>query len=773
MGEETISRDRFLSSPGFHSYQFSSKIVSEINNTGVENYSLDTNIFGDDTKFTPAVAPRPGVWDFQPLISKMQMILNQNPNARFVLRVYAGAPDWYKDQVPDALDAYSDGCTYIDSKRDSSGHCVTNRGQLAKEPKQGRRVSIFSSSLMGLWKTGIDQLQVALRQANLESTVDGFTLTGMNSQEWIWPDANFTSLSGARPMVYGRVHRDAYKQWRASRYGIALEPPAEKEFKNFLSQNFGGSAFVDLSTSANVVHYFQFRSEATAKVIVELAAALKQRFSGKKVGAIYGYMNEMGGDPSYGHNALAVLLDSPSIDFINPMSSYIDRHLGGADFERQPYTSVQIRNKMVVNDLDQGTHVSQQNYLGLCDSYKISSDPELQEHYRLYCPSGDPENRYSYIMSQLGFRLSADGQVLDGSLFETVSNFRRFLGFTLAKNIRFNFLSLHNSQTPGSERSFLSDPSLLATAIPQMVSTQRHSFEINAVSNAQILVVSDEDSNNFIRHWQPTVNVGDRSQDVWGLGGHALATPLIALNKMGAPYDHVLLRDLNRLPAQRYKLVIFLNAWNISSDDRVVIAQKFKKERRVLVFNQASGLFKNGIKQVTNISEVVGINIANAVQIRAPSVIVSPNLFPLFQHPYEILPRYHSDCCDLLYAADATASVLGKYQELQNVSMAIKQMDDHSTIWSATLAFPPAAFRDLARFAGVHVYNDVDEPTYVNSAYISLVAKSSGFRLLKFPFPVDIYEAISNQLIRSNVQEFSFEVQVGEVPIFRYQPTRP
>lgn len=204
---------------------------------------------------------------------------------------------------------------------------------------------------MDHWKLGLQQLKNYLVTQGYDSRVIGLTLTGQSSQEWISWDANFTAYSNIRPMVYGKAHREAYAQWHLQRYGSALEVPSEAEFEFLNFKNPASSAFVDLNYSANVVHYFQFRNELTANTINVLAAEAKKIFTKAKVGVIYGYMNEMGGDPSFGHNGLGILVHSKAIDFINPMSSYHDRVVKGADFERQPITSLGLNGKLILNDL--------------------------------------------------------------------------------------------------------------------------------------------------------------------------------------------------------------------------------------------------------------------------------------------------------------------------------------------------------------------------------------------------------------------------------------
>lgn len=769
--ENIATETNWMAKPSYHAYYFAPKIIQEIHNSGIEVYSVDTNLFGDDSGATPAVAAGPGVWDFSSFINILNMIAEINPKAKFIIRPYAGAPDWWKPYLPQSeFSLNADGCAFVGSKR-QNGHCLTSTGEIATDSNSKRYVDLSSKIMMDHWRLGLSMLKSALVESGHYDNVIALTLTGQSSQEWISWDANFNTYDTIRPLAYGDSHRNAYKEWRIAKYGAVLDVPSEIDFTNF-ENKIGGSSFDALNSinNINVIHYYQFRSELTARTILELANESKKHFPNVKVGAIYGYHNEMGGNPTYGHNALGKLIRSPFLDFINPMSSYQDRIVGGADFERQPISSVKLHGKQVLNDLDQGTHLSKQIYDGpICDYYKYSTILAEQNHYKKWCNSGDASSLYVMAMSTLGFRMSADGSsIYEPSIYETVSNFRRFLGFSLARDIPFSYLSLHNDFAPGNERSYLSDPELLAV-LPSINQVKEDSAKFDLSSNAEILVVSSEDSSNYIISEIVEPHLPDRSLDVAGLNYHAIATSRIGLNKLGAPYDHILLSDLDRVDSEQYKLIIFLNAWSISSRDRQLIEDKFKRDQKTIVWNNASGIYKDGQFGLQHASELIGINLVNGGGLRAPSININASLYPLFSQNELIAPRFIKDCCDFIYAADGTAAILGTYDQRAEAAMAIKSHGDWTSIWAATITLPGNVWRDIARNAGVHIYHDHNEPLYVNKSYLTLVSNRTGKSTLRFKSPVSLIEPISNQVIAKGVTSHQFDVVENGTYIFRVQ----
>lgn len=776
-GLSSQTAEPWLANPAFHSYYFTNKIISEVHSTGVSTYSVDTNLFGDETGFSYNIAVGFGLWTFtsarnatepnDKILDTMEKILAVNPKAEFILRVYAGVPHWFKSAIPGELERYEDGCEYFGSSKDQNGQCSENVGGktvVVSDPAR-LKASIFSKVLPNYWSMGLAELKKALVARGYDSKVTGIAITGLSSQEWIHFDAHFFDDPNDRPMIYSQAHQTAYRDWLVARYGVSkrgLKLPSMAEFRRVFFSNPGGSAFFDINDPVawNVVHYSIFRSEATVNVITDLAKQVKAYFPGKKVGAVYGYMNEWGGNPGYGHNALGLLLKSPDIDFINPMPSYLDRAVGGADLERQPITSVKLHNKIVLNDIDFGTTVSKQNYDSLCDGYGW--------HVAQCHGTG-----YLDAMLSLGFRLNSAGTEAEvPSLFNDVHMFRRFLGFSIARDIRFSYLSLQNTTAPaGAEKSYLSDPYILQNVIPQINQAKRDSLKYDAGSVAQILVVSDEDSNAFVRLYNRQRHFQDRSQDVGGVGDQALYLSRLGLNKMGAPYDHVLMSDLSRVDASQYKLVIFLNAWKIDSSMRTLIEQKFKRDEKVIVWNYASGLFnESGQKSLAAVSSLVGMNISNGLQIKAPSIELYGSAFPLFSFNHLVVaPKTPADCCDTLYAADPAASILGTYVGSKHVSMAVRSFSNWKSIWTVTAHLPPAVFRDIAKFAGVHIYNRSDEPFYANKSFVTVVGSASGPRTLFFPRALKVYDAMTNQLVAQDVTSHTFTMSTGGVYIFRVE----
>ena len=153
---------------------------------------------------------------------------------------------------------------------------------------------------------------------------------------------------------------------------------------------------------------------------------------------------------------------------------------------------------------------------------------------------------------------------------------------------------------------------------------------------------------------------------------------------------------------------------------------------------------------------------------------MSPTSNSVLQSAYEIIPNVPGSCCELYYAAHPNGVVLGSLgpvgsDDEHTTSMALVNKGTWTSIWTETVNLPPSAFRDIARFAGVHIYSNADDVLYANKSYVALDAHTAGTKTIRFPRPVSVYDGMTGALLKNSTASYSFRAQVGDVNIFRYQ----
>jgi hypothetical protein len=445
----------------------------------------------------------------------------------------------------------------------------------------------------------------------------------------------------------------------------------------------------------NVVDFYLFWNELIPETIEHFARIIKQSTRGQQaVGAFYGYMYEFAGDPEFGHNALGHFLDSPHIDFIAVTASYFNRQAAiGGDYARSPAASVRLNKKLWYHDNDAVSFLAK-------EKLKAAG-------YRDDNP--DWTRNLSIQLSSLGYTDSPE---------KSCWMYRRGLGFALCHGMFQAWFDLHGGYFDAPE--LMSEVKILNNLAAKAASWDRSSI-------AEILVIADEFSCAWCRPRSPLLR-------------ELLLTPQNELIRIGAPLDHILLNDLERIDTSRYKLVIFLNCFYVTPDQRSIIDRKLKRDGKHLLWCSAAGLFSDKGSSAKNCQDLT--------------------VFNLIRMADAVTPMHLSE--------DVVRRRLGHANREYDIGVLKKSK--WISLWSRTAAMPAACYRELAYAAGVHIFNEQDDVFYANRSLICLHAKSTGERVLRFPVKVEIRNALNDEQLCKGSQEWKGQFKAGETRLFYWLP---
>jgi hypothetical protein len=295
--------------------------------------------------------------------------------------------------------------------------------------------------------------------------------------------------------------------------------------------------------------------------------------------------------------------------------------------------------------------------------------------------------------------------------------YRRGLGFALCHGMFQAWFDLHGGYFDAPE--LLSEIKALNQLAVSTVSWDRSSI-------AEILVVADENSCARCCPRSPLLR-------------ELLLEPQNQLIRIGAPVDHILLDDLELLETKRYKFVVFLNCVQVTSRQRRIITNKLKQDSKHLLWCSAAGWFSEDAGSDTLCRELTGFELVRTTDNRNP--------FRLQKDA--VLKRL----VDTDYVFD-----IGVLEQRRWIS-----------VWSPTAAMSACCYRQLARAAGVHIFNETDDVLYVNRSLICLHARSDGERVLHFPTKIELCDALSNELLATTVSEWRQDFSVGETRLFHWK----
>jgi hypothetical protein len=458
----------------------------------------------------------------------------------------------------------------------------------------------------------------------------------------------------------------------------------------------GDGTFRD-SQHRNVVDFYLFWNELIPETIEYFARIIKQSTGGQQaIGAFYGYMYEFAGDPEFGHNALGRFLDSPHLDFIAVTASYFNRQAGiGGDYVRSPVASVQLHKKVWYHDNDVVSF--------------LANEKLKAAGYRDDNP--DWTRNLSIQLSSLGYTDTPE---------KSRWMYRRGLGFALCHGMFQAWFDLHGGyfDAPG----LMSEVKILNNLAAKATSWDRSSI-------AEILVIADESSCAWCRPRSPLLR-------------ELLLTPQNELIRIGAPVDHILLNDLERIDTNNYKLVIFLNCFYVTDSQRRVIDHKLKRDDKYLLWFSAAGLFSDSGRSAKNCRDLTGFNLIHKVNTGTP-----------IQLPENAVRRR-----------------LSHANRVFDIGILKEQM--WTSLWSRTAAIPSGCYRELAYAAGVHIFNEQEDVLYANRSLICLHARSTGERILHFPAKVELRDVLKDEQLCIGSREWKGRLKSGETRLFYWLPNQ-
>lgn len=683
----------------------------------------------------------PSLWNYDLLDMYFDRVLAADPDAMIIPRIFIGTPQWWLDDP-----AHAGEMELMDDGNGPSLHYsqyVANPGIL---PRSGPFPSLASQQWRQDMAYALEQYMNHLRLAGYMKNVIGFELSGLATEEWYHWSSNRPELPG-----YGAATVAAFRAWLTQRYNndlAAFQSAWNNPTVTF--ENAQVPSYADRTAQVNtqtwrdptmymhVIDFSQFYNELVPDTIDYFAEVIKTDTENTKaVGAFYGYMYGFHAAPSFGHNALEQFNASPNLDYVYATPSYSYRSLGQGDCYQGPAYSLQLHDK----------------FWFVSDDTATVRTKDIFDHYKV--PWGWTDQQILNSLNNLGYTDTTE---------KNRWMLRRGAGLVVCNGMYKAFFDLHATDFA----SYYSHPDLMdEVALQNSFFDRSKNHDRSSVS--EILIVSDEFSCNYVA-----------SLDWWnGLLYTQLERPRLAHIQIGAPADHVLLNDIPLIDAGRYKMVVFLNCYNMNDIQRTYV-DSLKNNGRVLLFCYAPGYFNQNSYSTANMQSVCGMNLeASASEILTPlRVQIETGEHPLAQTLYDTgtinrIFGYAGNSAKRVWVNDTHAKKLGKHYATTVTAMAIREFNEWTSIYSATSEMTAAIYRELARYAGVHIYNESNDTLYANTSYVCIHPSHNETvlqsRTIHFPMAVDVYDALTETLLQSNTTSYTRSYYGGETMIYRLE----
>jgi hypothetical protein len=231
----------------------------------------------------------------------------------------------------------------------------------------------------------------------------------------------------------------------------------------------------------------------------------------------------------------------------------------------------------------------------------------------------------------------------------------------------------------------------------------------------------------------------------------------------GVPFDCFEINDLAhpKFPGDQYKLFIFVNCARVN-DRAAEGVRRWQGGGRTLLWTFASACLAEDHFDPARGEELVGIRLNCQRSRRDIHVEMGEREEVLTKGGAALNFGTGTAVGPVFYADDREATVLGRLRDGGEPGFALRKHAGWNAVYLSMFNFGPALFRNLARFAGAHVWCESDDVIYANRSMVCLHTASAGVKIISLPGSSRITD-----LFDSNSKGYSGDRITVDMPAYR------
>ena len=628
---------------------------------------------------------------FEPLTA----ILERDESARFTLWVDLNPPAEWLEANPEAVYETTEG--------------------------EHPFASTASTEWKGAAQAAIDRLFADASAAGLVERVAGLVPGALVDGQWHGP----AGLDISTPML------EDFRQWLSLQYtndaafaaawGENADEIAEAEFPALPERGEEPLVFYDLETDRPVLDALRHLSEARAGALVEIVEHIRvTRGSNLTILLPYGYSYELL-DPTSGHMALNIAMDSSADGFISPVS-YANRGLGSPGGFMGPVDSARYHGKRWYLIDDTRTGIERDSETG---AFRPPDGVRIEDIYHVQA-----RNFAAALTHNLG-------------LFWSDANGRP----TLHDPVMWERFAQMRSVYSGLESQRASNP------IP------------NPRSRATVLFVVSESSRFVHRRDAP-------------LAARLLQGARDAAMQAGGPAQFVLLRDVLAGRAAPAEVYVFANLFSLDESERERLHAVLQRDRATAIWLYAPGYFADGEASVENIAKTVRLPVGvhdGTAQAGSRWIIGGDwlSIDARLGEDLEVSPLFYIR--DSAEGDEDEIEPMAVFRDSGHASIAASFSEDG---WNSIFMADPVLNAPLLRtILGILEANSyieapdlpIVETTLFGPGIIALHAAEPGERTLRLPTTLNVFDVLDREQGWYNQQSILMRFDAGQTRILQIE----
>jgi hypothetical protein len=658
-------------------------------------------------------------FDFKDTAPRLQAVVDADPDALFLLRM--GFETYYSDlwlkRYPEEMEVLTDGP-------------VTSASYASP---------VWQAHVKDLLRRYIEHLRVT----GLYDRVIAYQVATGTCGEWIksWSSMDPACGDFSEPM------RRAFRHWLRQRYTgnvAALRAAWDDPDVTFETAEVPSTAeqtrttrhlFRDPRREQKTIDFYTCYAEVAADAMIGFCQTVKAATGGDKLtGAFFGYLMELSWNNSFfndnygdlnasevatiqrsGHLGLWKALRSPHVDFFVSPYTYAFRGVGGDGLPMQPTESLRHHGKF----------------------YFFEEDTLMHNNF-------DPGGRMHPVENSIAIYQRNFAQVVTHGI-----------GITWLEN-----------------NIFVESPLILDEArrwYRRFDELGRWALHLNRAPSAEVAVFLDDES-FFYEANRNNIDI----PLIWH-------QRVVNLNRFGAPHDLYLLDDLLEGDLPEYKLYIFLNPFHLNDRRRKALKEIVYRDNKVALWLYAAGYVNADAAgdpvHTDHMTDLTGFHFGRGDSYYGPFMHITN-----FDHPITegisqelfwgstraIAPNFHLE--------DPEATILGEivyHLGRCRAGLGIKTLNLESSrtawtsVYSAVPNLPSPVLRGIARFAGVHLYNEEGDVLYATPDLLAVHTVAGGARTFKLPRQAEVvYDLYHDNLLARDASQFQVRLAPASTALY-------
>jgi hypothetical protein len=244
--------------------------------------------------------------------------------------------------------------------------------------------------------------------------------------------------------------------------------------------------------------------------------------------------------------------------------------------------------------------------------------------------------------------------------------------------------------------------------------------------------------------------------------------------------------SLENMPS--YKLYVFMNTFILTKKEREAIKEKLRRDGATALWIYAPGYVDPEAEvkmSCEHIRDLTGFECEALFERLDPifrwtgeSRKISEKLdtramYGKFERKRRMMllqsnhpsSYYDTYLYPMIYPTDG--EVMARFCTYGQPAVAYKEHDGFRSIFYGSKSISAEVVREIARFAGCHIWEEDSNVLYANASYVTHHSSESGEKTVYLPAKYDVYDAYEGNLIAHGVDQIKFKSYFGQTRTFR------